>query len=144
MDSDNLTIPRAYAQWVVIVLNNLSTETITIKNVVLSYGKFHEAGSKDNEIDKNDVQGVKIVPRGTFSIYSCGRSDSPSGTEGSFDLVDNSTNQLIRNIYWDCPWGSSRNTFNITGVNGDWIVEGNGANLESGALGNVTVKAVKF
>ena len=57
--------------------------------------------------------------------------------------MENSDSTVIRKFYWDCPWGSKRNAWDVTGSNESWIVSDNGANLDSGALGNITVTALK-
>ncbi|KAF8687636.1 hypothetical protein AX14_003645, partial [Amanita brunnescens Koide BX004] len=105
--------PKAYAQWVVITLNNSSTKAVVVKNVGLSWGKFHEEGNKDKEIPVSDIENTEIPPGGEFRINSCGRENASSGTEGEFDIYEVDSNK-VRHFYWDCPWGSSTNTWTIT------------------------------
>jgi hypothetical protein len=69
-------------------------------------------------------------------------SDASSGTKGSFELWDGDVK--ICKVYWDCPWGSKENIFRVTDVNGEFIVDETGDNLDSGAIGNVTVKIAKW
>jgi Aegerolysin len=78
-----------------------------------------------------------------FVISTCGRANASSGTKGSYDLVDKSTSKVIRQVYWNCPWGTKTNLFTLEGNNKDWITEHQGANISSGALGNVTVTVFK-
>jgi hypothetical protein len=101
-------------------------------------GKFYQYDNKDEEVSRDTVQNISISSGNSAGIASCGRSDSPSGTEGSFELWVGNTK--ICKIYWDCPWGSKRNTFTVSEVNDEYLVEATGANIDSGALGNVTVK----
>lgn len=128
----------AYAQWVSITIEPKHYD-ITVKNVHCDWGKFYQ-GSKDNEISAEDIDG-KVVKEGEkFTIYSCGRSDSSSGTEGAFDIYDGETH--VGNYYWSCPWGSKTNTSTWTNDNSDYITQVTGANLDSGALGNVSLVSV--
>jgi len=131
----------AYAQWVVIVLKNRSNQSIKIKNVKLDWGKFYVDDNKDEEIPTSEIEDRIILPSKTYQINSCGRENASSGTEGSFDLVDHS-GQIIRSFYWDCPWGSKRNTWRVTNPDQNWLVDSSGANLDSGALGTITVQIV--
>ena len=92
----------------------------------------------------SDIEGQAIAPQNTFRINSCGRENASSGTEGSFNLIDTSNGKVIRNVYWECPWGSKTNTFRVTIDNDDWLVEDKGANRDSGALGTVDVTSVRL
>jgi len=130
----------AYAQWATFTLSP-KNYTLTIKNVVLKWGKFYK-GSKDNEVKLEDIEGVQIKPGDSYKIETCGREDSPSGTEGSFDIYDGNTH--VASYYWDCPWGSKSNTSTLTPESDDYLSQQNGANLDSGALGNITIKSGKF
>jgi hypothetical protein len=80
-------------------------------------------------------------PGGEFGIASCGREDASSGTEGSYDIYDGGTK--VCTVYWDCPWGLKRNSFETKNVNKDYTVQDSGANLDSGAIGTVTIKVFK-
>ena len=132
------------AQWVTIYLNNSSTaKTLVVKNVHLDYGKFyrdsksacffcparHSSASshilttpaciddKEAEIPTSDIEGTKIAPGDEFTVNSCGRSNSPSGTEGEFDVYeDGPGGPKVRHFYWNCPWGSPKNTWTISGM----------------------------
>ncbi|KAF4415276.1 Aegerolysin family protein [Fusarium austroafricanum] len=135
----------AYAQWVYILLKiqgSVGSTPVTLWNVHLDTGKFYQYDNKDEEVSRDTVQNISISSGNSVGIASCGRSDSPSGTEGSFELWVGNTK--ICKIYWDCPWGSKRNTFTVSEVNDEYLVEASGANIDSGALGNVTVKIGKW
>ncbi|KAG8673810.1 hypothetical protein FPOAC2_07281 [Fusarium poae] len=133
----------AYGQWVYIIIQSkIASGEISLKNVSLNWGKFYQWDNKDQEISTDDVQKVVIPSNKSAGVASCGRSDASSGTEGSFDLYDG--DNKICNIYWDCPWGSKTNTFTVGSVDDDYMVQATGANLDSGAIGTVTVKVAKF
>ena len=99
------------------------------------------AGDKDTEYPVSKYEGSTIQPGEELQLNSCGRSDASSGTEGWFDMVDPvSSDKVIRHFYWSCPWGSKTNTWNVTENNSKFMVEYSGQNLDSGALGTITVR----
>ena len=126
----------AYAQWVDINIQPKNID-VKIKNPVHEWGKFY-AGSKDNEIDPSKIDNTIINKEDSYHISACGRSDAAAGTEGSFDLYHDNTH--IGTYYWCCPWGSKTNTSTWTSSSDNYIVQNTGGNLDSGALGNVTLK----
>ncbi len=130
----------AYAQWVEITIKPMNC-TVTIKNIIHEWGKFY-IGSKDNEIAPDKIEGTVIQAGNIYTFGACGRENASSGTEGSFDLYDGATN--VGNYYWDCPWGSKTNTSTWSPSSDKYVVQQSGANLDSGALGNVTLKIAKF
>jgi len=127
----------AYAQWVSIKIQARGF-TAQLKNVVHKWGKFYSS-SKDSEIDPGTIEGHEITNGNSYTISACGRSDSASGTEGSFDIYDSDTH--IGTYSWDCPWGSktNRSTWDRNFACDNYVVEITGANLDSGALGNVDI-----
>ena len=99
--------------------------------------------NKDKELPVSDFEGKVIHPGESLQLNACGRSDASSGTTGDFDLVDPASgDKVIRHFYWDCPWGSKTNTWTVKGSNSKFIVESTGANLDSGALGTITVEVL--
>ena len=135
----------AYAQWLSVTICPKNFQT-TVKNVALSWGKFYSNGDKDKEVPTSDIEGKTIDAKGSFAIYSCGRSDASSGTEGSFDLFDGDTK--VGTYTWDCPWGRKENTSNWNDYgppapDNPYITQQNGANTDSGAIGNVTLTTIK-
>ncbi|KAF9526819.1 aegerolysin type hemolysin [Crepidotus variabilis] len=136
----------AYAQWVTIDNGNNSpgTATLVIRKVSLSWGKFYEGGNKDREIHISSLEGKEIPAGGSFKIYSCGRENASSGTEGSYNLVEKNGGRLVRRVYWNCPLGTKTNTFTLSGANRDWVIQQDGGNLDSGALGDIKLTMVKF
>lgn len=131
----------AYAQWVTIAIRPANVN-VTLKNVVHEWGKFY-SGDKDNEVDPSSIEGTSISSGNAYTIEACGRSNSPSGTEGSFDVYDD--NVHIGTMSWDCPWGSKTNSATWSpSSNDNYVVQMTGANVDSGALGNITLKIAKF
>jgi hypothetical protein len=135
---------QAYAQWVVVTINNKSKSmTATVGGAYLKWGKFHKDGNKDEEIPPSDINKIEIPPGGKARVCSCGRSDAASGTEGGFylyDGTDQNNDKCIGEVYWNCPWGSKENTFTTTPKNPDKYNISNGPyNKSGGALGNVDV-----
>ncbi|KAI0689925.1 pleurotolysin A [Cytidiella melzeri] len=134
--------PRAYAQWVIVVLVNIGNTDMKLDNLRVEWGKLHENGNKDVEENPDKYNGSVIKPGSSLQFSACGRANSPSGTTGRFSLFDTRDNSEIRSFYWDCPWGSSTNTWQVQGSNTRWMVESHGANLVSGALGTITVQVL--
>lgn len=153
---------RAEKLWCTLVIENRSSETITIKNVQLQWGKFCDGGKYSkitslplspvrwffvnasstgygpcNEISPSDIDGKTVAPKKSYSIYTCGRQSSASGTEGSIDLYVK--NEKIATVYWDCPWGMSPNLLQIRDVPADWILS-NSQFSTDGAMGTVNIK----
>ncbi len=143
----------AYAQWGTFTIYATNYDA-TIKNVSHSWGKFYDSsqvgtagGSKDNEYQPSTIEG-KVIKAGTvFSINACGREDAAAGTEGTFDLYDGST--FVGTYSWNCPWGTKSNSSNWTSAGAPpplnkYITSQSGANLDSGALGTVTIQSAKL
>jgi hypothetical protein len=132
----------AYAQWVVINLGSNGT-TLSIKNAQLSWGKFFKNPEKDCEISTDEINRIQILSGNVAVIASCGRSDAASGTEGTFDIYDGATE--VGNFYWDCPWGSKRNHMIWTpSLSENYVTQVTGGNLDTGALGTITMRCVKI
>ena len=132
----------AYAQWVVITIGATGT-TLSIKNAQHAWGKFFNNPNKDAEISPDDINKITITSGNVGVIASCGREHDASGTEGSFDIYDGETH--VGNYYWDCPWVLKSNQSTWTpSLSENYVTQVTGANLDSGALGNVTIRCVKI
>ncbi|KAH7909972.1 Asp-hemolysin [Hygrophoropsis aurantiaca] len=124
-----------YAQWVVLTLHNsLHEGAITFRNANVSHGKFYTDGDKDHEISAEEINDASMQPGSEYVISACGRSDSPSGTEGTVD-VWHGTNKVCT-LYWDCPWSGDNNfevrfNTNYLVIISEWS--------KSGALGPIQV-----
>ncbi|PKX88449.1 aegerolysin family protein [Aspergillus novofumigatus IBT 16806] len=139
MSVNSVAAPRAYAQWAALKIGNdfkSDDNAIEIRNVTM--GKIYKDGNKDKEIPPSQVNGKKIPPQTTHSFETCGRSDAASGTEGTLELWDGS--QRICKLYWDCPWGSKVNKFEVQEKVKAYRVEVGSWNSYGGALGNVDVE----
>lgn len=130
----------SYAQWIRMEIQSENLE-LKMSNLVKGWGKFHADGNKDKEIDKSDVLGDGKIPSGESKVISaCGRESASSGTDGSFELYDGPTK--IGKYYWSCPWGSKPNESTWTAgdeAGNKYKVTITGANLDSGAIGNVSI-----
>lgn len=131
----------SYAQWIGSEVHPINFQ-ISIKNAKLAWGKFYQEGNKDKELSSDEINKITIASGSVGKIYSCGRSDSASGTEGSFDVYDGGTH--VGTFYWNCPWGSKSNTFFWTGMTREYIAQVSGGNTDSGAIGHVEIKLVKI
>ncbi|KAK0645186.1 Asp-hemolysin [Lasiodiplodia hormozganensis] len=134
----------AYAQWVIIhIINSFRSGTISIKHAQALWGKFYKDGNKDAEISSAEVSQITIPANGTADVAACGRSDASSGTEGTIDLYEDDTK--ICTIYWDCPWGSKSNHFEIRDRNSaaGYMVSNSPYNADSGALGKIDVEVAR-
>jgi hypothetical protein len=133
----------AYAQWVhIIIQNKMASGEITVKQAEALWGKFYKWDNKDDEITAAEVDKQVATRNNNADIAACGRSDAASGTEGSLNLYDGGNK--ICYVYWNCPWGSKTNEFTISSISDSYVVQQSGANLNSGAIGNVTIKVVKM
>lgn len=137
----------AYAQWGTFVIRAMNFD-VTIKDISVSWGKLYdsgrtgsEGGDKDKEYSPEKIEGTVIKSGSPFAINACGRSDSASGTAGSFKLYDGDA--LVGTYSWDCPWGSKTNSSTWLASDPRYITQQSGANLDSGALGTVQLKTVK-
>uniref|UniRef100_UPI0040535BE3 Ostreolysin A6 n=1 Tax=Pleurotus ostreatus TaxID=5322 RepID=UPI0040535BE3 len=134
----------AYAQWVIIIIHNVGSQDVKIKNLKASWGKLHADGDKDAEVSASNYEGKIVKPDEKLQINASGRSDAAEGTTGTFDLVDPADgDKQVRHFYWDSPWGSKTNTWTVSGSNTKWMIEYSGQNLDSGALGTITVDTLK-
>lgn len=143
MQPNNETNLKAYAQWVNFSLQPKNFD-LSIQNSSLSWGKFYNPiSNKDSEVSTGTVNTYVAKAKTTLTFGSCGRSDASAGTEGSFDLYDGKTK--IGTLSWDCPWGSKTNSYSWAPVDpdSDYIVQVTGGNLDSGALGTLTIIAGK-
>jgi hypothetical protein len=131
----------AYAQWVVVNVKAKGTR-LNVMNAKAEYGKFSAAPDKDREISAKEIDKIVVEDGRQKQIASCGRSDSPSGTVGSFDLYDGPVH--VGTYHWNCPWGSKTNKSWWTSTDPDhYVTEATGANTDSGALGNISLTCVK-
>ena len=101
-------------------------------------------GDTGKNLSTDDFQNRIIRSKDALKLNACGKDFSPSGTTGTFTLVDPSDNdRVIRKFEWDCPFGSSENTWKMTDdSNPNFIVECKGGSFLHGALGDITVEVI--
>ena len=131
----------AYAQWVsyTITCQNFDAQ---IKNAKLEWGKFYQWDDKDDEISASEINKIELN-QGTYYnnvISSCGRENATSGTEGSFDMYNGDTR--VATFYWDCPWGSKTNYWEVKNLNEDYYYRPGGGSKDSGAIGTLSYSFV--
>lgn len=126
-----------------ITIPNSSVPNATIKNVYKDYGKYYNYPDKSQEIQPSDIEGIRIPVGSTVVVAACGRANSPSGTDGSFDVYDGIT--LAASIKFNAP-DSGSNEFSLNCMDpyvGNYkptpIPQGKG-----NTLGDVYVKLIKF
>jgi hypothetical protein len=133
---------QAYKQWICLELNNRTTDvTMVISNITLDWGKLYSDGNKDVEIPISKVVGTKIPPKGALKIYSCGRENASSGTEGTV-TVRVEGGGTIGSVYWNCPWGATSNEAYAKNVGDSWIINVPQVSYD-GAIGLLPVKILK-
>jgi len=142
--TDTVQKVLAYAQWVAYNVINKSTISLYLNNGSLSYGKWYQYDDKDKEIPFPSNHEIK--PGQSFIVASCGRSNSPSGTTGSFDItLDSAGKQVLSTNNWDCPWGSKTNTWSYNNnYEGAYVIQETGGSHDSGAIGMISVTIVSF
>lgn len=132
------------AQWIGLTISNKSQDPnsfLTISELNLKWGKLYRDGNVDTEISTADVVGRTISSGNTYTIWSSGRSNSPTGTEGTVVLKFEDSDIVVAEIYWDVPW-AGENTLRNLQSNTDWIVDIPQFSHD-GAIGEVTVQIVE-
>lgn len=80
------------------------------------------------------AQGTKIDSMDEHVWGHCGRQNSPSGTEGSFEVHLEGSGEKIAEIYWDCPYIGS-NKLEKRYVKENYDISFNDFSVPSGPLG---------
>ncbi|KAF8460749.1 aegerolysin type hemolysin, partial [Kalaharituber pfeilii] len=96
---------QAYSQWIALRIRNRSAQSVFITGINLEWGKLYDGDDMDNEVNPGTIIGREIRPKKSTIIYSCGRENASSGTEGTVTVSErrNGANRVVA-IYWDCPW----------------------------------------
>ncbi|MCO5567375.1 hypothetical protein L7F22_021065 [Adiantum nelumboides] len=110
---------------------------MSLNNSALPWGKWYDYPNKDAEISGPD--GTTITYGQIAIAAACGRENSPSGTEGNFDLYADGTTR-IADIYFDCPWVGS-NVLRVTSYSTLFLVNVPSIS-SSGAIGDVPVRVI--
>ncbi|KAJ5203321.1 Aegerolysin family protein [Penicillium cf. viridicatum] len=129
--------PESYNDWVDLRIADNYSGPISVQNAQVSWGKFYKYNNENNELTPQQVDGTVISPGNSADVCACGKQASASGTEGSIDLTDTTTNARICTLYWNCPYTGS-NDLQVKNQNpqypvsvGDWTPRG--------ALGTVPI-----
>jgi len=127
------------AQWFQPTVRNRLTRTIVLTNFTILYGKFYDIKDPYNEI--SSAQGTKIANKGEAEWGHCGRENSPTGTEGTFEVLLDSTGDKIGEVYWDCPYFGDNRVLARRVVPG-YYISIDGFSIPSGALrtGTITIR----
>ncbi|EEH21908.2 hypothetical protein PABG_04119 [Paracoccidioides brasiliensis Pb03] len=97
-----------YGDWIDMHLTNTLDGSIVVQNAQLDSGKFYTNDDKDNEISAEQVDEIVVAEDGgSNNVYSCGREDTAVGTQGSFELYDETNYNKICTINWSCPYSGS-------------------------------------
>ncbi|KAF7964458.1 hypothetical protein HWV62_41812 [Athelia sp. TMB] len=136
-----------YGNWTEIKIANTSDVPIQFANSGLSWGKFYScepSSNKDAEISPDGLNKTTIDAGRTYTIGSCGRENTWSGTEGHFDLASNQGLTIAKFKFYS-PHGTSYNSFNIDCPNpGVWSATATGGDFGNGGpLGSITVTVKK-
>ncbi|EFJ16015.1 hypothetical protein SELMODRAFT_422166 [Selaginella moellendorffii] len=78
--------------------------TLEVKNSWLNYGKWVRSTNDFTEI--RSPNGLTMKAWGEYHITASGRSWSPTGTKGSFDIYA-SDGQKVVYVYWDVSYGGT-------------------------------------
>lgn len=139
----------AYKQWAQIKIQPVGFNA-KIGKITLEWGKLHEPGyddkAKDKEVPAARISGMEILDGFSYTIYTCGRSDSPSGTEGNVVILDEFETEPVCKIHWDSPFGNSANLLDIANRNErvKYYTSVSEHNQScNGALGSVTITITK-
>jgi hypothetical protein len=105
----------------------------------LSRGKFFDGIDKETEIPPRDLEGKEIQDK-EFWVYICHRIDTPTGEEGSIDLVDGD-DKRIATLAWDVPWaGTGLNQFEVINEGSGYSVTADGWLREGVEFGTARVQ----
>ncbi|KAI0251457.1 aegerolysin type hemolysin [Lactifluus subvellereus] len=124
------------AQWFQPTVRNRLLQAIVLANFSIQYGKFYDINNPYNETAS--AQGTKIPSKDQYEWGHCGRENSPSGTEGSFEVRLVETDEKIAEIYWDCPY-IGNNKLEKRNVKEGYDISFDGFSIPSGALGKGTI-----
>ncbi|KAH7306558.1 hypothetical protein KP509_22G019000 [Ceratopteris richardii] len=121
--------PYAYGQWVAFQLSYTGEGSLYIRNASLPWGKWYDYPDKDREVAAPN--GQAIAPGSILYVAACGRENSPSGTEGTFEIW--SSTSKVAHVYFDCPWSGS-NKLEINRFSTQYLLDFNTA-PSSGPIG---------
>ncbi|KAH7306562.1 hypothetical protein KP509_22G019400 [Ceratopteris richardii] len=115
--------------WVAFQLSYTGEGSLYIRNASLPWGKWYDYPDKDREVAAPN--GQAIAPGSILYVAACGRENSPSGTEGTFEIW--SSTSKVAHVYFDCPWSGS-NKLEINRFSTQYLLDFNTA-PSSGPIG---------
>jgi hypothetical protein len=124
-----------YDQWVDLRIENKRQEAIHVTGS-LSWGKWYANGDKSKEVPAPDFV---LQPGQIARIAATGRSDSPSGTEGTVYIRSESSKKQLVETYFNVPY-IGKNNFKpiVKDLEATSIVHSNWET--SGPLGEMFIK----
>ncbi|CAI6091149.1 unnamed protein product [Clonostachys chloroleuca] len=145
------------SNWVVVQLEQrggvdelkISGASLSKLTLVTFRGKWYDVPNKDQELSSATINSKKVPDKGILDIGSCGRQNSPSGCNGSFDVKDKNNKQVCK-IRFAVPYGAIHKCeFTVDAANG-WLAPwklldkdklGNGG--PNAYIGRVSVKILE-
>lgn len=97
----------AESRYIKCTIDNQTTTYWTIQEYSLEQGKWKDGNTPDNIVPNSD----------SLNFYASGRSNTPSGTEGSITWKSDQHDATL-NVYFKCPYGMDASTLKIT-ITGD-------------------------
>jgi len=128
------------AQWFQPTVRNKIQRTIVLAKFKIIYGKFYEIN--DPFTETKTAQGTEIASGKETKWGHCGRSFSPTGTEGSFEVQLAETGFKLGEVYWNCPFTGSNEIFSRDVISG-FAISIDGFSVPSSALGTGTITVLE-
>ena len=110
--------PQSYGQWISLKLVNQNPSSsgvsVWITAIDLEHRKLYDGNNMDNEVNKGSIISTEIKPGGSYTVWSCGRSSPPPGTEGTVAISNaQSDGNHIMAIYWECSKSGTNRVLKI-------------------------------
>ncbi|KAK2733155.1 hypothetical protein FQN55_003724 [Onygenales sp. PD_40] len=133
-------------EFVDLKISNAMAVPLAIENAELDHGKFYVNEDMDMELAPEEITETVIPTRASANICSCGEKDSLLGTEGSLDLVDQSSGAQICTLNWGCHSYDEEedNMLSLTNRNSDYLVRLPQNISRKGSLGTLDIRIGKM
>ncbi|MFT5679631.1 MAG: hypothetical protein ACI8RZ_000535 [Myxococcota bacterium] len=126
-----------YAEFIQVSITT-DTDSVSVGLASLQWGKFYEPGDMDKELTDDQIDAIMVSADSVGQVFSCGRDDSPSGTEGQFGIFYGGVQ--LGTFVWDAPYRGSTNTFNWTPIDASKLsVTVQGGSYSGSSIGPVTL-----
>ena len=114
------------------------TDQVSVGLASLQWGKFYEPGDMNKEVSTEAIDAIVINAGEVGQVFSCGREDSPSGTEGQFGLFYDGAQ--LGTFVWNDSYTSSTQSFSWTSLDDSKLtVKVNGGDYSGPSIGPVTL-----